>query len=125
MHEPTGLHHHLMSAFERVCGQNPATSPFLLGYQSPLCYRCLGIYLAFACALVVRRRVAPTLRRSLSHLALAIAALAILALDVFLFQRLAPNNATRLCTGIMAGWSLGLVFGDSLRVLWAPHSLST
>lgn len=113
-----------MIAFARICGQNPATSPSFFGEQSPLCYRCLGIYLTLACGLVLARRAAPTSQAFLLRLGLAVGALALLGFDALVFQRWLPNNATRLLTGVLAGWSLALVLTESVRVLWTKDPIT-
>lgn len=112
------MHDQVMHAFATICGQNPATSPFVLGYQGPLCWRCTGIYVALACAVVVARRSSPAPRAFLAHLGLAAAALAVLAVDVFAVQARFHNNVTRFATGAAAGWALGVVLAESAVALF-------
>lgn len=107
-----------MNVFAIICGQ---TSPVFLGHQSPLCYRCMGICLAFAgglaCGVLARRSVAPSLKLFLTHLALALAALLFLAGDVFFMQARCPNDAMRFLTGTGAGWGLALLLADGVAAL--------
>ena len=102
------LYRALMWAGSWWCHQLPERSPFILGAQLPLCWRCTGILIGTVVLfvwLLARKRLPPVL------LSLALALL--LPLDVLqtALSGGQGDNTRRLLTGLLWG-----IFGTSLAL---------
>ena len=107
-----------------VCHQIPERSFHLVGFQLPVCARCLGIYLGAAAGTVVvwlrvisgRRRIsiAPVTARRLA-VAAAIPTLVTVALELAGIWY--PSNATRALAGLPLGVMIALVVMSALATL--------
>lgn len=114
---------HLVQSLPVLCGGNPQTSPCISGVACPLCWRCTGIYLLLWCGLLVQwawRSRSTALLLPPALLAMALSA-ALMATDVFLIQRLCPNNLSRFATGAVMGLTASVVAYRSLVILTAKE----
>jgi uncharacterized membrane protein len=113
------MYEQAMELCAAICHQRPESSLHLAGVQAPLCFRCLGIYISLAIALIAAVRVRrPVTTRAFGRMALAVAAAAtLLAIDALWLQGVAWNNATRTLTGCLLGAALGGFLAQCLRVL--------
>lgn len=100
-----------------ICAQLPTHSFFPAGDQLPLCARCTGIYLGFACTLLVLRAAGRGRVMRLPGWAVALVlALAVVAMGVDGFNSFfrdlqlphlyQPHNLLRLGTGLAAGTAM-------------------
>ena len=105
-----------------ICGQRPERSLFLFGQQSPLCWRCLGLYIFLFLGLIfcASLRVKSNRQRFRICLFGCIITSALLAFDVFIIQSLMPNNTSRFITGMLLGGFLSAFIWQCLVALFSP-----
>ena len=90
-----------------------------MGVQFPLCFRCSGIYLGLIFTLVYlpARGRAPGLADYKSVFVGSLFACLLLGFDVYVLQAVFDNNASRLITGVLAGYMLAGLLYRSIKLL--------
>lgn len=91
--------------FDRVCHQIPERSFFAFGHPLGVCHRCFGIYVGFACGLVVLPYLPNLTRRLLQRPRLVVLFFVPMLLDVIW-----PGNfsTSRFASGFVASFPVGL-----------------